>query len=414
MGRPQGPRCGPAALAEEISSMKHVKALASSALLASLTTLSLLGCDSSSGVPSPHGSGGAGGRSNTGGTTGNGGGWATGGSPGSGGSSSMGGSAGGASGSGGSSASGGNSGAGGAAAAGGAAGAGGAAAAGGTSTMGSGGATTGGNPGSGGLVGSGGRLGSGGRSGGGGNSGTIADAGAGGTTGVDAGPEAPGGTIGAYGSVYFVSNTRTQIVRLQTTMVVPPEPPASGTLFLWPGLEPLSGSAHFSPIGTGVLQPVLTWGSSCAPGVQPRAYSTWWISAQYVNTLGNAAGYMGCYGGPVLAVNVGDELNIDMQLVGTTWNQTVTDVQTSKSVSFSEDLGGQAQNWAMFVIEEYSSAPVSAVTFTDTVITYGAADAADCKLDARGPTDFVSVPVASTDGLKCSIAQIILRAKGIQ
>lgn len=238
--------------------------------------------------------------------------------------------------------------------------------------------------------------------------GSAADAGA-----VDAGPEAPGGTIGDYGSVYFVASTHTQIVRLQTTLIVPAKPPASGTLFLWPGLEPLPGSANFNPIGTGVLQPVLTWGNSCAPGNQPSAHSSWWISAQYVNTLGNARGYKGCYGGSVMSVNVGDELKIDMQLVGGKWNQTVTDVQTNKSVTFTEDLGGQGQNWAMFVIEEYSSAPVSPVIFNNTVITYGAADAADCKLGTRGPTDFVSVPVASSDGLQCAVAQIILRAKGI-
>jgi hypothetical protein len=283
--------------------------------------------------------------------------------------------------------------------------------------LGSGGAATGGAPGTGGLSATGGRSGSGGRGGSAGGGGASGDSGArdaGVADGAaDAGPQAPGGTIGSYGAVYFVSSTRTQIVRLQTTLTVPAKPPASGTLFLWPGLEPLQGSAHFSPIGTGVLQPVLTWGNSCAPGAQPRAYSTWWISAQYVNTLGNAAGFMGCFGGPVLAVNVGDALNIDMQLVGTGWNQTVTDVQTGKSVTFTEDLGGQAQNWALFVIEAYSSAPVSPVTFTDTVITYGAADATDCKLDTRGPTDFVSVPVASADGLTCSVAQIVLRAKGI-
>jgi len=384
----------------------NLKTIAYPALLSGVTMLSLLGCDSSSGGPSTPGSGGAGGHSSAGGTigSGSGGSLATGGSPGSGGNSSTSGmtSAGGASG-------GGSAATGGSPATGGAAGTGGA-----DPTKGGGGTASGGATGTGGGFITGGQLGGGGRAGSGGNSGATGDSGAGGAGSIDAGPEAPGGTIGDYGSVYFISNTRTQIVRLQTTMIVPPKPAASGTLFLWPGLEPLSGSAHFGPIGTGVLQPVLTWGNSCAPGVQPRAYSTWWISAQYVNTLGSATGYMGCFGGQVMSVNVGDELTIDMQLVGSSWSQTVTDLQTSKSVSFSEDLAEQAQNWAMFVIEEYSSAPVSAITFRDTVITYGAADAADCKLDTRGPTDFVSVPVASADGLKCSVAQIILRAKGIQ
>ena len=73
----------------------------------------------------------------------------------------------------------------------------------------------------------------------------------------------------------------------------------------------------------------------------------------------------------------------------------------------------QAQNLAYFVIEEYSSAPVSEVVFTDTTLTYAAADAADCKLNTRGQNDFVSVPVASSDGRSCAIQEIILRAQGI-
>lgn len=277
-----------------------------------------------------------------------------------------------------------------------------------------GGAGTGGLP-----VGTGGAA-SGGQSGRGGSSGAGSgfdagrEAGGAGMGGaIDAGPAATGGMVGSYGNVYFISSTRTQIVRLQTTLMVPPSPPATGTLFLWPGLEPLTGSANFQPIGTGVLQPVLTWGSSCAPGTQPRAYSSWWISAQYVNTLGSAPGYMGCYGGPTMTVAVGDALDIDMQLTGTAWNQTVTDGRTGTAVSFKEDLGGQGQNWVLFSIEGYSASPVSGVTFLNTVITYAAADSAHCKLDTRGPTDFVSVPQASSDGLQCSIQEIILRAQGI-
>jgi hypothetical protein len=212
--------------------------------------------------------------------------------------------------------------------------------------------------------------------------------------------------------VLIRANAKNQIVRLQTTMVVPPKPPASGTLFLWPGLDP--SGANFLPIDNGVLQPVLTWGSSCAPGKQPRAYSTWWISAQYVNTIGADPGYIGCYGGDVMSVNVGDTLNMDIKLDGTVWNQTVTDVQTAQSVTFGIDMMNQAQNLAYFVIEEYSSAPVSEVVFTNSIITFASADAADCKLNMRGQNDFVSVPVASSDGLTCSIQEIILRAQGIQ
>lgn len=122
-----------------------------------------------------------------------------------------------------------------------------------------------------------------------------------------------------------------QIVRLQTTMVVPPKPPASGTLFLWPGIDP--DGANFDPINNGVLQPVLTWGPSCAPGTQPLDYSTWWISGQYVNTNGNVSGYTGCDGGPIMSVNVCDTLNMDIALAGTVWTQTITDVQTNQTVT---------------------------------------------------------------------------------
>lgn len=217
--------------------------------------------------------------------------------------------------------------------------------------------------------------------------------------------------MSGYGLVRLAANAQNQIVRLQTTLTVPSKPAATGTLFLWPGLQP--GGANLLPIDNGVLQPVLTWGRSCAPGTQPKAYSTWWISAQYVNTYGKAQGYTGCSGGPVMSVEVGDTLRIDMQLTGTVWSQVVTDAQTGASVSFSKDMMGQAQNSAYFDVEEYSASPVSTVVFTDTTLTYGSPDAADCKLSMRGQTDFVSIPQPSADGLQCFVSQIVLRAQGI-
>ena len=68
-----------------------------------------------------------------------------------------------------------------------------------------------------------------------------------------------------YGGVQVKMPVATQIVALSTVLTVPAKPPASGTLFLWPGLQPLPGGANFNPIGNGVLQPVLTWGGTCAP-----------------------------------------------------------------------------------------------------------------------------------------------------
>lgn len=308
--------------------------------------------------------------------------------------------------------------------AGGAAGPAGASGSGGATGQGEGGAKSGG--GRSGVAGADGRAGAsagaGGASSGGGRSGVVgaggragAGAGAGGARGAGGagglGPNAPGGRVTGYGTVLFSSRSSSPIVRLQTSMLVPPEPPASGTLFLWPGLQP--NGANFDPIDNGVLQPVLTWGASCAPGKQPRAYSTWWISGQYVNTFGSEPGYTGCQGGPIMSVAVNDVLNLDMALAGTIWTQTVTDAQTGQSVAYSLDMKSQSQNLAYFVIEEYSSAPVSEVVFNDITITFGGPDAADCKLAMRGQNDYVSVPVPSSDGRSCTIQEIILRAQGV-
>ena len=277
---------------------------------------------------------------------------------------------------------------------------------------------TGGFQATGGTFNTGGSKATGGATSKGGSSGVGGTMSTGGSTGCYAAPaqqigtQAPGGTVTGNGTVRIWVRSPHQIVRLQTKMVVPPTPPASGTLFLWPGLQP--DGVNFDPIDNGVLQPVLTWGPSCAPGNQPRSYSTWWISGQYVNTNGQVSGYTGCDGGTIMSVNVCDTLDIDMALSGSVWTQTVTDEETSKTVTYSIDMKDQAQNLAYFVIEEYSSAPVSEVIFTDTVLTLDSSDATDCKVSERGQTDFVSSPVASGDGLQCSIPQMILRAQGIQ
>ncbi|CAF1250525.1 unnamed protein product [Rotaria sordida] len=110
--------------------------------------------------------------------------------------------------------------------------------------------------------------------------------------------QAPTGTVSGYGIVSFSVENTNQIVYMETAMIVPPKQAHQGTLFLWPGLQP--NGANFDPINNGVLQPVLTWGTSCAPGTQPAAYSTWWISAQYVNTYGKFPGYTGCKGGQIM------------------------------------------------------------------------------------------------------------------
>jgi hypothetical protein len=234
----------------------------------------------------------------------------------------------------------------------------------------------------------------------------------GGTTGAASDSMSAKASVSGYGSVQFQSSTQTQITELRTTLAVPAKPPPSGTLFLWPGLQPLPNGKNYNPIGNGVLQPVLTWGSTCAMGA-PDNYTTWWISGQYVNTFSLTASYSGCNGGPGMDVNVDELLDIDMVLSGTVWKQTITDRQTSKTVDFSMDLMNQAQNWAIFDIEADGSEPVSDVIFTATTITRADADAAGCEASTRGQTDYFAAPRISSDGKKCCVSKIILRGQGV-
>lgn len=217
--------------------------------------------------------------------------------------------------------------------------------------------------------------------------------------------------VTGYGFVELDVTPDNRIVGLQTTLLVPAHPPESGTLFLWPGLQPQTGGAGYDPIGNGVLQPVLAWGDSCAPGIEPTTYATWWISGQYFDDEGTDPGHKGCYGGPIMPAPVDEPLRLTMTLSGTVWHQTV--VGPGGHVAFDEDLAGQSQNRAEFVIEGYSAAPVADVIFTDTTITFASPDTEDCAVARRGQNDFVSTPVPSSDGMSCFIGEIVLRARGV-
>lgn len=204
------------------------------------------------------------------------------------------------------------------------------------------------------------------------------------------------------------------IVALTTTLTVPDPPPPSGTLFLWPGLQPVRGGAKYQPIDNGVLQPVLTWGPSCAnPDDRPAPYSTWWVSAQYVNTFGNFPNYTGCHGGPIMPVRAGDSLAMRMTLSRSVWTQTVTDRRTGRSVSFRIDMLGQAQHRAFFVIEGDGQNPVSPVVFTATTLTFSSPQRDACRAQKTGsgdPRDTVSPPAIAGNGTSCRIASIVLHA----
>jgi hypothetical protein len=217
-----------------------------------------------------------------------------------------------------------------------------------------------------------------------------------------------------YAAVKWSVSTTTQLVGLKTTMIVPAKPTAmSGTLYVWPGIQPLGNSKNYQPIGNGILQPVLSVGPTCAPGA-PNDFASWWISGQYVNVSTGAAGPTGCLGGPGMDVAVGDALDIAMTLSGTVWTQLITDRQTSKSVKFDMDLKGQSQNWATLAIEIPDQLlPTSDVVYTSTELTFADSDQAACQPSQHGPTDYFATPYASQDGKTCCVSRVILRAQGV-
>lgn len=203
---------------------------------------------------------------------------------------------------------------------------------------------------------------------------------------------------------------------MSVKLLVPPPPtvaplnPVTSTLFLWPGLQP--NGKNYLPIDNGVLQPVLTWGSSCAPGKQPTTYSSWWVSAQYVNTYGSEPGYTGCLGGEVMKVNVGDTLLMEMNLKGTVWKQKVTNLRNKLVVTFDIDLKNQNQNRADFAIEIYDGLkPSTEINFTDININFDSASSDNCKIVSKGDLDYVSTPKLFEGGKRCELQTITLRVK---
>jgi hypothetical protein len=239
-----------------------------------------------------------------------------------------------------------------------------------------------------------------------GDQGTASDADGGSSTGVS-----------GWGDVSLNVSSSNQIVSFDTTLAVPTEPPPTGTLFLWPGLQPGDG-ADFAVLNNGVLQPVLTWGPTCAPTAPAKPYESWWVSAQYVNTYitsasPNYGAYSGCHGGQGIDTQTGSALAMSMVLDGTDWVQTVRDETSGKVATFTIDMLGQAQAWAEFVIEAYNRPPVTDVVFTSTRITFANPERQACQPSWRGQNDYFSTPRSSPDGRTCCISRIILRAQGV-
>lgn len=217
-----------------------------------------------------------------------------------------------------------------------------------------------------------------------------------------------------------------EIVKLVTHTIVPEKPRSQtgqiqsyGTLFLWPGLQASPQSENFMPINNGVLQPVLTWGPSCAPGApqseeDPTAYSSWWVSGQYVNFVGSEMGYMGCLGGDPMRVNPGDHLKMTLELKNGQWIQTICDEDSTdevKDVKFRVNLKGQKQNFALFAIETFNNGTISQnVEFNQTEIYFSQSNGRNCSLVLKGNKDIFSDATLSEDQKICSIEFINLRA----
>lgn len=239
---------------------------------------------------------------------------------------------------------------------------------------------------------------------------------AGGKVGMDsdAAGKLPGLDVGReYAGVKYLARTPNEIVSFKTTLVVPKTPTTKQTLFIWPGLQSRDGAADPGRVGNGVIQPVLTWGGSCAPKLPPNPYDAgWWIAGMYVNVTTGAAGASGCAGGDYLTTSLGDWLEIDMFLKDGKQAQTIKNVQTNKTVDFSIDLKGQVQNEAMWLIEQPSGTsvkPAEDTIWLQNVLTFSK-PVTSCQPRSKGSADYFSAPTLSTDGLHCCWDKIILKA----
>jgi len=225
------------------------------------------------------------------------------------------------------------------------------------------------------------------------------------------------GCQAGYKGISFYTDTSVQIIDFSMVMSVPPLPPQKkGTLFIWPGLEPLNG-VNYNPVNLGVLQPVLTYGPTCAPNqppsIQRNPYQSWFISGMYVNTGGHVPGLTDCNGGPVMLVSPGDWLTIDMRLNGTNWIQNITSANTKQSVSFTINLLNQWQNWAILMFENYGNfTPSVAWTINNIHIETSKHDPYLCQGDyiqfeADGRTSCSGLKLS---GNSCNIQQCKFKA----
>lgn len=221
------------------------------------------------------------------------------------------------------------------------------------------------------------------------------------------------GRVAGAGLVEYDVKSSNAFNRLRTTLSVPAEPAPSGSIFIWPGLQPTPSASNLQPIGNGALLPVLTWGPSCAPDAPPN-YTTWWIAPTYSNISSSDPQYSGCHAGKVARAETNQRIDIEIRLDGTKWVQRVVNRDTLEASEFSLDLKGQVQGRAFFDIElQTSNKPTEDVVFTNTILSMDTAEPGACQPVMRGANDFASKPRVSSDGKRCCIDRIVLRASGV-
>jgi hypothetical protein len=108
-------------------------------------------------------------------------------------------------------------------------------------------------------------------------------------------------------------------------------------------------------------------------------------------------------------VNPKDTLLIGMSLFRSMWTQTVLVLGTTRYADFHISLAGQAQSFAWFSIEPYGEAISSDVEFLQTTIGFARPDPSNCKLEAHGPSDGITMPISLGGGQSCYIDKITLK-----
>lgn len=228
-------------------------------------------------------------------------------------------------------------------------------------------------------------------------------------------PAQPAGNVapvrmGGAGLIEYDVNSPNVFTGLRTTVAVPAEPPPTGQVFIWPGIQPTLNATNFQPINNGALMSVLAWGPLCAAGA-PTNFSTWWIAPLYSNISTSDPEYAGCPSGKVLMAKPKQLLDIDMHLEGTLWIEHVVNRDTLEVSDFTLDLKGQEQGRTIFDIQLPSNnRPTEDVIFTNTVLFMERSDPSACEPVLRGMNDFASKPRVSGDGKHCCIDRIVLRA----